>query len=179
MLNFAVVGLGAVGKIHATNLLDNDAAKLSAVCDPRADATLPFTEASDATATECVDQLLETQPDAVIISSSTATHEEIVGKCVAANVPFLCEKPLAQNIESAEAAGDRYSTRSSLAANGAGTLIAACLGSCFPTTIYIGHPGWKRMGARAGYSLLNAAFFLLVILSGSLARRPTNWAGHR
>ena len=102
MLNFAVVGLGAVGKIHATNLLDNDAAKLSAVCDPRSDATLPFTEASDASATECMDQLLDTQPDAVIISSSTATHEEIVGKCVAANVPFLCEKPLAQNIESAE-----------------------------------------------------------------------------
>ena len=26
---------------------------------------------------------------------------------------------------------------------------------CFPTTIYIGHPGWKAMGARAGYSILN------------------------
>ena len=48
-----------------------------------------------------------------------------------------------QNLESAEAAGDRYETRSSLLANGIGTLCAACFGSAFPTTLYIGHPGWK------------------------------------
>lgn len=74
-----------------------------------------------------------------------------------------------QNIESAEAAGDSFPTRSSLAANGIGTLAAALFGSCFPTTIYIGHPGWKGMGARAGYSVLNAAFFTLVCFTGSLA----------
>ena len=60
-----------------------------------------------------------------------------------------------QNIESAEAAGDSYDTRSALAVNGLGTLVAASFGSCFPTTIYIGHPGWKGLGARAGYSTLN------------------------
>jgi AGZA family xanthine/uracil permease-like MFS transporter len=74
-----------------------------------------------------------------------------------------------QNIESAEAAGDSFPTRPSLAANGIGTLAAALFGSCFPTTIYIGHPGWKAMGARAGYSVLNAAFFTAVCLSGTLA----------
>ena len=56
-----------------------------------------------------------------------------------------------QNIESAEAAGDRYPVRSSLLINGVGTIAAACLGGCFPTTIYIGHPAWKAMGARIGY----------------------------
>lgn len=74
-----------------------------------------------------------------------------------------------QNIESAEAAGDSYPTAPSLAMNGLGTLIAAGLGSCFPTTIYIGHPGWKGMGARAGYSVLNAAFFVVICFSGTLA----------
>lgn len=74
-----------------------------------------------------------------------------------------------QNIESAEAAGDSFPTRPSLAANGVGTLAAALFGSCFPTTIYIGHPGWKGMGARAGYSVLNAVFFTLVCFTGSLA----------
>lgn len=74
-----------------------------------------------------------------------------------------------QNLESAEAAGDVYPTRSSLAVNGLGTLAAALFGSCFPTTIYIGHPGWKALGARAGYSVLNAAFFAFVGLTGSLA----------
>ena len=73
-----------------------------------------------------------------------------------------------QNIESAEAAGDSYETAPSLAVNGIGTLAAALFGSCFPTTIYIGHPGWKGMGARAGYSILNGAFVTLVALTGTL-----------
>lgn len=74
-----------------------------------------------------------------------------------------------QNIESAEAAGDSYPTQSSLAVNGIGTLAASLFGSCFPTTIYIGHPGWKAMGARAGYSILNGAFITLICLTGSLS----------
>ena len=60
-----------------------------------------------------------------------------------------------QNLDSAEAAGDRYATRSCLLIDGIGTLSAAALGSCFPTTIYIGHSGFKDLGARSGYSWLN------------------------
>jgi len=74
-----------------------------------------------------------------------------------------------QNIESAEAAGDAYATTPSLAVNGLGSIAAACFGSAFPTTIYIGHPGWKAMGARAGYSILNAVFATAVCLTGTLA----------
>lgn len=74
-----------------------------------------------------------------------------------------------QNIESAEAGGDRYDTRASLAANGIGTFAAALFGSCFPTTIYIGHPGWKGMGARAGYSTLNGLVITLICLTGTVA----------
>ncbi|MDP1798882.1 MAG: NCS2 family permease [Planctomycetaceae bacterium] len=73
-----------------------------------------------------------------------------------------------QNIESAEAGGDRFDTRSSLAANGIGTLSACLFGSCFPTTIYIGHPGWKSLGARAGYSTLNGVVITLLCLTGSV-----------
>lgn len=71
-----------------------------------------------------------------------------------------------QNIESAEAAGDRYPTMPSLAVNGAGSVVAAAFGSCFPTTIYIGHPGWKLLGARSGYSVLNGVFFAVLALGG-------------
>jgi AGZA family xanthine/uracil permease-like MFS transporter len=74
-----------------------------------------------------------------------------------------------QNIESAEAAGDSFPTARSLAVNGLGTIAAALFGSCFPTTIYIGHPGWKALGARAGYSILNATLFTVLCLTGSLA----------
>ncbi len=71
-----------------------------------------------------------------------------------------------QNIESAEAAGDAYPTLPSLAVNGLGSMVAALFGSCYPTTIYIGHPGWKALGAHSGYSVLNGVFFTLVALSG-------------
>lgn len=73
-----------------------------------------------------------------------------------------------QNLESAEAAGDRFDTLPSLLANGAGTLLAAGLGSPFPTTIYIGHPGWKAMGARWGYSLINGAVITALCLFGGV-----------
>lgn len=74
-----------------------------------------------------------------------------------------------QNIESAQAAGDAYSTRSSLAVNGLGCVVAAAFGSCFPTTLYIGHPGWKMLGARAGYSVLNGLFISAVCFTGTLS----------
>ncbi len=74
-----------------------------------------------------------------------------------------------QNIESAEAGGDRYPTGPSLAVNGIGTIAAAFFGSCFPTTIYIGHPGWKGLGARAGYSTLNGLVITVLALSGTVA----------
>jgi AGZA family xanthine/uracil permease-like MFS transporter len=74
-----------------------------------------------------------------------------------------------QNVESAEAEGDAFPTGPSLAVNGLGSMAAACFGSCFPTTIYIGHPGWKRMGARWGYSILNGLFFTLVAMTGLMA----------
>lgn len=74
-----------------------------------------------------------------------------------------------QCLESAAAAGDRYDPKSSLAVNGIGTLAAALCGSPFPTTLYIGHPGWKSIGARAGYSTLNAIAIALLCFTGALS----------
>ncbi len=73
-----------------------------------------------------------------------------------------------QNLESAEAAGDRYETRSSLLANAAATVVAAFFGCPFPTTIYIGHPAWKAMGARRGYSILNGVVIAVLCLVGGV-----------
>ncbi len=71
-----------------------------------------------------------------------------------------------QNVESAEAAGDSYAVAPTMVVNGGGTLVAALFGSCFPTTVYIGHPGWKAMGARSGYSIANGLFWIAVITLG-------------
>jgi AGZA family xanthine/uracil permease-like MFS transporter len=73
-----------------------------------------------------------------------------------------------QNLESAEAAGDKFDTRSSLLVNGLSALIGVCFGNPFAPTIYIGHPGWKALGARVGYSVLNGAAVTLICLTGAL-----------
>ena len=74
-----------------------------------------------------------------------------------------------QNIESAAAAGDNYPVQPSLVINGLGTIAAACFGSPFPSSIYIGHPAWKKLGARAGYSVLNGLGITLICLTGAMA----------
>jgi adenine/guanine/hypoxanthine permease len=73
-----------------------------------------------------------------------------------------------QNLESAEAAGDKFDTRSSLLANGISAVVGVFFGNPFAPTIYIGHPGWKAMGARSGYSVLNAIAITLICLTGTM-----------
>lgn len=70
------------------------------------------------------------------------------------------------NIESAAVAGDNYDTRECMIVDGIGTLVGACLGSPFTTTVYIGHPGWKNIGARTGYSVATGVCSLLVCVLG-------------
>lgn len=65
------------------------------------------------------------------------------------------------NVESAEAAGDHYPTTRVLTADGVVSLIGCLMGNPFINAVYIGHPGWKSMGGRIGYS---AATGLMVIL---------------
>ena len=65
------------------------------------------------------------------------------------------------NVESASAAGDEYPTTRVLTADGAVSLIGCLMGNPFINAVYIGHPGWKAMGGRIGYS---AATGLMVIL---------------
>lgn len=73
------------------------------------------------------------------------------------------------NVESAAAAGDSYPTREAMLADGVGTLLGASFGGCFPTTVYIGHPGWKAVGARTGYTMLNGTVIFLIALLGLMS----------
>ncbi|MEZ5864404.1 MAG: hypothetical protein R3D25_10195 [Geminicoccaceae bacterium] len=73
------------------------------------------------------------------------------------------------NVESAEAAGDSYSTTEAIVAEGTISLIGTLLGSCFANAVYIGHPGWKSMGGRIGYSAATGVFVLVLAWLGILA----------
>jgi AGZA family xanthine/uracil permease-like MFS transporter len=55
--------------------------------------------------------------------------------------------------ESARAAGDAYRTRDVLLVEAVATLVAGACGGVVQSTPYIGHPAYKDMGARSGYTL--------------------------
>ncbi len=73
------------------------------------------------------------------------------------------------NVESAEAAGDHYPVATCQITDGLGTMIGAVFGSPFPTTAYIGHPAYKRMGAHAGYIIGVGTVIPLAAFFGLLA----------
>jgi adenine/guanine/hypoxanthine permease len=68
------------------------------------------------------------------------------------------------NTESAAAAGDAYRARDVLLTEALATVLAGTCGGVVQNTPYIGHPAYKAMGARAGYTLATA-----IVIGGGAA----------
>ena len=89
---------------------------------------------------------------------------EFIGIILVTAIPFgiydLVEAM--DNVESAEAAGDAYPTTRVLTADGVVSLIGCLMGNPFINAVYIGHPGWKAMGGRIGYSFATGIVVLLL-----------------
>ena len=47
-----------------------------------------------------------------------------------------------------------------------GAVVGSFLGSPFPPAVYIGHPGWKAVGGRIGYSLATGVVVALICFIG-------------
>jgi adenine/guanine/hypoxanthine permease len=73
------------------------------------------------------------------------------------------------NVESAEAAGDEYPTTRVLTADGIVSLIGCLMGNPFINAVYIGHPGWKAMGGRIGYSAATGVMVILLSWLGIIS----------
>jgi len=70
------------------------------------------------------------------------------------------------NVESAAAAGDSYPTTRVLTADGVVSLVGCLMGNPFINAVYIGHPGWKAMGGRIGYSAATGAMVIVLTWFG-------------
>src|SRR3954467_3868462 len=73
------------------------------------------------------------------------------------------------NVESAAVAGDDFPTTRVLTADGVVSLIGCCMGNPFINAVYIGHPGWKAMGGRIGYSAATGIAVLVLCWLGIIA----------
>ena len=92
------------------------------------------------------------------------------------------------NVESAAAAGDSFPTTRVLTADGVVSLIGCLMGNPFINAVYIGHPGWKAMGGRIGYSAATGVLVIVLAWFGVIAlddgrdpgrRDPADPALHR
>jgi AGZA family xanthine/uracil permease-like MFS transporter len=102
---------------------------------------------------------------------------DALGPYLALSLPFALATVIGgiDNTESAAAAGDEYRTRDVLLTEAMATMAAGFCGGVVQNTPYIGHPAYKAMGARAGYTLatglvigVGAALGVIPLLVGLL-----------
>ncbi|MCW5624604.1 MAG: hypothetical protein KIT73_07825 [Burkholderiales bacterium] len=96
---------------------------------------------------------------------------EFIGVILVTAIPFgiydLVEA--IDNVESAAVAGDSFPTTRVLTADGFISLVGCLLGNPFILAVYIGHPGWKAIGGRIGYSAATGIVVILLSWFGILA----------
>ena len=73
------------------------------------------------------------------------------------------------NVESAAVAGDSFPTTRVLTADGVVSLIGSMMGNPYINAVYIGHPGWKAMGGRIGYSAATGVMVILLCWFGTIS----------
>jgi AGZA family xanthine/uracil permease-like MFS transporter len=73
------------------------------------------------------------------------------------------------NVESAAVAGDSFPTTRVLTADGVVSLIGCLMGNPFINAVYIGHPGWKSMGGRIGYSAATGVTVIVLAWFGIIS----------
>lgn len=85
---------------------------------------------------------------------------KIALKYISLSIPFAIATVIGgiDVTESAGVEGDLYDTREILLAEGIATFLAGLCGGVIQSTPYIGHPAYKKMGGRAGYTLFTALF---------------------
>jgi len=100
-IKVGVIGTGSMGRNHVRVL--SELSHLVAVCDNDEKITREISEKFRCKAYKNLDRFLkESDVQAVIVSTPTTTHREIVLKCFRAGVDVLVEKPITDTVESAE-----------------------------------------------------------------------------
>lgn len=99
----ALIGVGAIGRMHVERLRLHPTCELTAVADPTP-AGEAFAKSEGlrwfASYTDMLDAM---RPQGVIVATPNATHRPIGLDCIARGIPVLMEKPIADTVENARA----------------------------------------------------------------------------
>lgn len=93
-MRVGLIGTGRIGSFHAATLRALPSPADLIVTDLVVDSAVALAEQIGAGCVATVDELFATHPDALIISSGTRTHADLLRRGFAAGIPMFCEKPV-------------------------------------------------------------------------------------
>ncbi|KAA0594922.1 putative dehydrogenase [Azospirillum lipoferum] len=100
-VRLAVLGAGLIGRRHVDHVLNEDCAELMAIVDPSDVGKALAAEKGTGWYPDFATMIRRERPDGVIISTPNQMHVANGLEAVAAGVPALVEKPLADNVAAA------------------------------------------------------------------------------
>jgi predicted dehydrogenase len=108
----AVLGAGAIGRMHIERIVAHDQVMLAAIADPSSAARELAAALSVPWFADPLELLAATDAQAVIVATPNATHADLGEACLKRKLPVLMEKPIADTLvnakrlcEAAEASG--------------------------------------------------------------------------
>ncbi len=100
MINFALLGAGRIGKMHAQNIISNPKCNLVSVYDVNKDNANIVANLCNAKVEDSPEEAINNQEvQAVFIASTTTTHIKYIILSAKAGKPTLCEKPIDLDID--------------------------------------------------------------------------------
>jgi myo-inositol 2-dehydrogenase/D-chiro-inositol 1-dehydrogenase len=90
--------------MHAASISENPDTELSWIADPFVEGATDVATRYGGTVTDSPEELIGSgRVDAVLVASPTPTHVDLIGACVDAGLPVLCEKPIDLDIARVDA----------------------------------------------------------------------------
>ncbi len=101
-VRFAIVGLGVMGRTHLKSLVaERDGITVTGAADVLP-AARQFAESLNVPAFATVEQLLDTNPEVLLIATPHPLHEQAAVLAATRGINVLCEKPVAATLSAAD-----------------------------------------------------------------------------
>ncbi|MFE7749084.1 Gfo/Idh/MocA family oxidoreductase [Streptomyces sp. NPDC057428] len=97
-MRIGLIGTGRIGSFHAGVLARHPGVGSLLVADPDAVRAAEVAERTGATALASAEEVLGAGLDAVVITSATSAHADLIGRAARAGLPAFCEKPVALDL---------------------------------------------------------------------------------
>ena len=100
-MRICLIGAGRIGTVHAIAIASEEGATLHSVVDLNREAAENLAAQYSAEVLSIDEVFINSEIDAFIIASSTATHADLIERCALVGKPVFCEKPIDLNLDRA------------------------------------------------------------------------------